>query len=154
MKQSREMQELKGKNIKRHTLTTEVLTRKYQPYENLHNSKCLKVITMLTPVWVCNPFTALPDYRSVDGVSGGATFTSGLPMRFHEIHADNVRLVCGSTVARRMDNLHNSFVFSSRPVQVNEQVVFRLTKCSNRWNGALRLVHAPSLYVLPPDLPP
>lgn len=60
-------------------------------------------------------------------------------MGFHEVHGENVRLEQGNTVARRAESFCKAIVFSSRPVQVNEKVVLRLTEISNSWSGALRL---------------
>lgn len=68
----------------------------------------------------------------------GASFASGLPMGFHEVHGENVRLEQGNKVARRAESFCKAIVFSSRPVQINEEVVIRLTELSNSWSGALR----------------
>lgn len=60
-------------------------------------------------------------------------------MGFHEVHGENVRLEQGNKVARRAESFCKAIVFSSRPVQINEEVVIRLTELSNSWSGALRL---------------
>ncbi|XP_029829910.2 protein neuralized [Ixodes scapularis] len=72
-------------------------------------------------------------------IGGGQAFSSGQPMGFHEVHGENVRLEQGNKVARRAESFCKAIVFSSRPVQVNEKVVLRLTEISNSWSGALRL---------------
>lgn len=71
-------------------------------------------------------------------IGGGQAFSSGQPMGFHEVHGENVRLEQGNKVARRAESFCKAIVFSSRPVQVNEKVVLRLTEISNSWSGALR----------------
>ncbi|CAN7986198.1 unnamed protein product, partial [Ixodes hexagonus] len=70
---------------------------------------------------------------------GGQAFSSGQPMGFHEVHGENVRLEQGNKVARRAESFCKAIVFSSRPIQINEKVVLRLTEISNSWSGALRL---------------
>ncbi|XP_070390660.1 protein neuralized-like isoform X2 [Dermacentor albipictus] len=73
------------------------------------------------------------------GTAGATSFSSGQPMGFHEVHGENVRLEQGGKVARRAESFCKAIVFSSRPVQVNERVVLRITELSNGWSGALRL---------------
>ncbi|XP_037289999.1 E3 ubiquitin-protein ligase neur [Rhipicephalus microplus] len=73
------------------------------------------------------------------GTAGTTSFSSGQPMGFHEVHGENVRLEQGGKVARRAESFCKAIVFSSRPVQVNERVVLRITELSNGWSGALRL---------------
>ncbi|KAH9376569.1 hypothetical protein HPB48_008752 [Haemaphysalis longicornis] len=60
-------------------------------------------------------------------------------MGFHEVHGENVRLEQDGKVARRAESFCKAIVFSSRPIQVNERVVLRITELSNGWSGALRL---------------
>lgn len=83
--------------------------------------------------------TQLPGQSPLGGRSGVASFSSGQPMGFHEVHGENVRLEQDGKVARRAESFCKAIVFSSRPVQVNERVVLRITELSNGWSGALRL---------------
>lgn len=83
--------------------------------------------------------TQLPGQSPLGGRSGVASFSSGQPMGFHEVHGENVRLEQDGKVARRAESFCKAIVFSSRPIQVNERVVLRITELSNGWSGALRL---------------
>ncbi|XP_064461051.1 protein neuralized-like isoform X2 [Ornithodoros turicata] len=67
------------------------------------------------------------------------SFSSTQPVVFHNVHGDNIRLEQNSSVARRVESFCKAIVFSSRPIQVNEKVMIKLTEISSSWSGALRL---------------
>jgi len=60
------------------------------------------------------------------------------PLRFHNVHGENVRLYKNGFVARRVDSFCKGVAFSSRPVAVNEKVFIKFLEISDNWSGVLR----------------
>jgi hypothetical protein len=44
------------------------------------------------------------------------------PLRFHQVHGENIRLSNDRTVARRVESFCKGITFSNRPVKPNEKV--------------------------------
>lgn len=77
-------------------------------------------------------FTAAPK-------SGNGTVNPNLPpLRFHNVHGENVRLYKDGFVARRVDSFCKGVAFSSRPVAINEKVYIKFLEISDNWSGVLR----------------
>ncbi|XP_025415117.1 protein neuralized isoform X3 [Sipha flava] len=71
--------------------------------------------------------------------SGAGTVNPNLPpLRFHNVHGDNVRLYKNGFVARRVDSFCKGVAFSSRPVAINEKVYIKFLEISDNWSGVLR----------------
>lgn len=71
--------------------------------------------------------------------SGSGTVNPNLPpLRFHNVHGDNVRLYKNGFVARRVDSFCKGVAFSSRPVAVNEKVYLKFLEISDNWSGVIR----------------
>lgn len=60
------------------------------------------------------------------------------PVKFHEIHGDNVILLNDNTLAKRGDSFCKAICFSSRPIAINEKVYIRFAETSSSWSGVLR----------------
>lgn len=71
--------------------------------------------------------------------SGSGAVNPNLPpLRFHNVHGENVRLYKNGFVARRVDSFCKGVAFSSRPVAVNEKVYIKFLEISDNWSGVLR----------------
>ncbi|VVC36220.1 Hypothetical protein CINCED_3A011791 [Cinara cedri] len=71
--------------------------------------------------------------------SGSGTVNPNLPpLRFHNVHGENVRLYKNGFVARRVDSFCKGVAFSSRPVAVNEKVYLKFLEISDNWSGVIR----------------
>ncbi|GFS49950.1 protein neuralized [Nephila pilipes] len=62
-----------------------------------------------------------------------------LPLHFHQIHGENVKLLKNGTVACRSDGFCKGIAFSNRPVMVGEPIYIRFLEISSNWSGALRI---------------
>lgn len=60
------------------------------------------------------------------------------PVKFHEVHGDNVILLNDNTLAKRGDSFCKAICFSSRPIAINEKVYIRFAETSSSWSGVLR----------------
>lgn len=60
------------------------------------------------------------------------------PVKFHEIHGDNVILLNDNSIAKRGDSFCKAICFSSRPIAINEKVYIRFAETSSSWSGVLR----------------
>lgn len=71
--------------------------------------------------------------------SGAGVVNPNLPpLRFHNVHGENVRLYKNGFVARRVDSFCKGVAFSNRPVAVNEKVYIKFLEISDNWSGVLR----------------
>lgn len=71
--------------------------------------------------------------------SGAGAVNANLPpLRFHNIHGENVRLYKNGFVARRVDSFCKGVAFSNRPVAVNEKVYIKFLEISDNWSGVIR----------------
>lgn len=77
--------------------------------------------------------------NSGKGLSADLTgLTTDWPIKFHDIHGDNVALSSDKSRARRADSFCKSICFSNRPIAVNERVYLRFVQMSSSWSGVLR----------------
>lgn len=60
------------------------------------------------------------------------------PLKFHNVHGENIRLYKDGLVARRVDSFCKGVAFSSRPVAINEKVYIKFLEISDNWSGVLR----------------
>lgn len=63
---------------------------------------------------------------------------SDYPLKFHEIHGDNIILSNDRTQAKRSDSFSKGICFSSRPVSINERVYLKFIETATTWSGVLR----------------
>ncbi|XP_050420900.1 protein neuralized isoform X2 [Adelges cooleyi] len=71
--------------------------------------------------------------------SGAGAVNPNLPpLRFHNVHGDNVRLYKNGFVAKRVESFCKGVAFSCRPVSVNEKVYIKFLEISDNWSGVLR----------------
>lgn len=61
------------------------------------------------------------------------------PLRFHDVHGDNVKLEKNKTVACRPEGFCKGIAFSHRPIKVREPVYIKFVDISSNWSGALRI---------------
>ncbi|GIY20667.1 protein neuralized [Caerostris darwini] len=61
------------------------------------------------------------------------------PLRFHQIHGDNVKLLKRASAACRYEGFCKGIAFSNRPVMVGELVCIKFLEISTNWSGALRI---------------
>lgn len=60
------------------------------------------------------------------------------PLKFHNVHGENIRLYKDGFVARRVDSFCKGVAFSSRPVAINEKIYIKFLEISDNWSGVLR----------------
>lgn len=61
-----------------------------------------------------------------------------LPLSFHPVHGEHVRLSAEGRVARRVESFCKGLAFSARPVAIDEIVCLKFTEISTNWSGVLR----------------
>lgn len=66
-------------------------------------------------------FLSISASRSLS--SGGGT-NNLPPLLFHNVHGENVVICNDGIVAKRVDSFCKGIVFSSRPIKINEKVIF------------------------------
>ncbi|XP_064630154.1 protein neuralized-like [Lineus longissimus] len=71
------------------------------------------------------------------GEVGGNTF-SNWPMRFHNVHSNNIGLAVDKKRARRIESFCKGICFGSRPVGLMEKVYIKFAETSTSWSGVLR----------------
>ncbi|GFO14701.1 protein neuralized, partial [Plakobranchus ocellatus] len=60
------------------------------------------------------------------------------PLQFHDVHGDNIELLCNKTRARRYDSFCKGICFSNRPININERVYVKFVETNTSWSGVLR----------------
>lgn len=73
--------------------------------------------------------------RSIINQVGPGTRT---PLTFHCIHGSNVVLLKNGRMAKRRESFCKGLAFSSRPIDVDENVCLRLCEVGTNWSGVLR----------------
>lgn len=67
--------------------------------------------------------------------------TSDLPLpqlTFHRVHGSNISILCGGRIAKRTESFCKGLAFSSRPIQIDENVCIRFSEVVTNWSGVLR----------------
>lgn len=77
-------------------------------------------------------------FAAPKSAGAGAVNPNLPPVRFHNVHGENVRLYKNGFVARRVDSFCKGVAFSSRPVAVNERVYLKFLEISDNWSGVIR----------------
>ncbi|CAF1276787.1 unnamed protein product [Rotaria sp. Silwood1] len=62
-----------------------------------------------------------------------------IPLQFHPVHGEHIKLSRNNTVAKRIDSFCKGICFSNRTIQIREKVYVRLLSKSIQWTGFLRL---------------
>ncbi|XP_050544074.1 protein neuralized isoform X2 [Daktulosphaira vitifoliae] len=78
------------------------------------------------------------DYSTAPKSSTGTVNPNLPPLRFHNVHGDNVRLYKNGFVAKRVESFCKGVAFSCRPVAINERVYVKFLEISDNWSGVLR----------------
>ncbi|PIC16029.1 hypothetical protein B9Z55_022781 [Caenorhabditis nigoni] len=60
------------------------------------------------------------------------------PLTFHCIHGSNVVLMKNGRMAKRRESFCKGLAFSSRPIDIDENVCLRLCEVGTNWSGVLR----------------
>ncbi|VDM26994.1 unnamed protein product [Toxocara canis] len=60
------------------------------------------------------------------------------PLTFHQVHGSNIQILRGGRVAKRKESFCKGLAFSSRPIQIDEQVCIRFAEVVTNWSGVLR----------------
>uniref|UniRef100_A0A0N5B0E2 Neuralized n=1 Tax=Syphacia muris TaxID=451379 RepID=A0A0N5B0E2_9BILA len=67
--------------------------------------------------------------------------TSELPLpqlTFHHVHGSNIKILRNGRIARRTESFCKGLAFSSRPIQIDENVCIRFSEVVTNWSGVLR----------------
>ncbi|KAK6110567.1 Neuralized family protein [Brugia pahangi] len=59
-------------------------------------------------------------------------------LTFHHVHGSNIQILRGGRVARRRESFCKGLAFSSRPIQIDENVCIRFAEVVSNWSGVLR----------------
>uniref|UniRef100_A0A915PYQ1 RING-type domain-containing protein n=1 Tax=Setaria digitata TaxID=48799 RepID=A0A915PYQ1_9BILA len=59
-------------------------------------------------------------------------------LTFHHVHGSNIQILRGGRVARRKESFCKGLAFSSRPIQIDENVCIRFAEVVSNWSGVLR----------------
>uniref|UniRef100_A0A915AX19 Neuralized n=2 Tax=Parascaris univalens TaxID=6257 RepID=A0A915AX19_PARUN len=59
-------------------------------------------------------------------------------LTFHQVHGANIQILRGGRVAKRKESFCKGLAFSSRPIQIDEQVCIRFSEVVTNWSGVLR----------------
>uniref|UniRef100_A0A8R1HZT7 RING-type E3 ubiquitin transferase n=1 Tax=Caenorhabditis japonica TaxID=281687 RepID=A0A8R1HZT7_CAEJA len=60
------------------------------------------------------------------------------PLQFHYIHGANVVIMKNGRMAKRRESFCKGLAFSSRPIEVDENICLRLCEVGTNWSGVLR----------------
>ncbi|KAF1746957.1 hypothetical protein GCK72_023415 [Caenorhabditis remanei] len=60
------------------------------------------------------------------------------PLLFHEIHGSNVMIMKNGRMAKRKESFCKGLAFSSRPIEIDENICLRLCEVGTSWSGVLR----------------
>ena len=64
--------------------------------------------------------------------------TKSSPLRFHDIHSDNVQLTHDRRRAKRIESFCKGICFSHRPIAIYERVFLQFAEVSTSWSGVVR----------------
>ncbi|VDN01049.1 unnamed protein product [Thelazia callipaeda] len=59
-------------------------------------------------------------------------------LTFHYVHGSNIQILRGGRVAKRKESFCEGLAFSSRPIQIDENVCIRFAEVVSNWSGVLR----------------
>ncbi|OZC11140.1 hypothetical protein X798_01966, partial [Onchocerca flexuosa] len=59
-------------------------------------------------------------------------------LTFHHVHGSNIQILRGGRIARRRESFCKGLAFSSRPIQIDENVCIRFAEVVSNWSGVLR----------------
>ncbi|KAK3741411.1 hypothetical protein RRG08_011187 [Elysia crispata] len=59
-------------------------------------------------------------------------------LQFHDVHGDNIELLCNKSRARRHESFCKGICFSNRPININERVYVKFVETNTSWSGVLR----------------
>lgn len=64
--------------------------------------------------------------------------TADLPLKFHDVHGQNIELLNDGRRAKRRDSFCRGICFSNRPIKIGERVYLKCVATSASWSGVLR----------------
>lgn len=72
------------------------------------------------------------------GLTGDLNSLRAPPLQFHDVHGDNIELLCNKSRARRYESFCKGICFSNRPININERVYVKFVETNTSWSGVLR----------------
>ncbi|RUS84286.1 hypothetical protein EGW08_007930 [Elysia chlorotica] len=72
------------------------------------------------------------------GMTGDLNSLRAPPLQFHDVHGDNIELLCNKSRARRHESFCKGICFSNRPININERVYVKFVETNTSWSGVLR----------------
>ena len=78
------------------------------------------------------------NYNLPSSSNNSNNISNNNPLKFHQIHGDNIRVISDGFVAKRVESFCKGIIFSSRPIKVNEKIYIKIKEVSNHWSGVLR----------------